>query len=262
MIIWRGHGILILVFGIVGGLLTGVAVAAAYAATRWDWLLRMVGPANVWGAAIAIWLYGRTIGKTVTKTYLDPTTQRYVDIKSSHTLFFIPPLAWAVLVAVMACVSTVKSFNRPPEDFMSDSQLATAAPGKAAFKEANRLIDMDKGKTAYGNTPDAEKLAADFSEAVMQGREMGVEKKKKKSVISLSHGKFLSYCRINPDSCVFMVHVPDLRNFTSEAKKFMVGLAWTVAREMVSDLRPLPQKLVVGVRGAFLYEEVVEGPAA
>lgn len=259
MLIWKGHGILILVFGILGGLLTGFLVASVFAVTGWEWMLRMVGPANVWGAAIAIWLYGRTIGKTVTKTYLDPATRRHVEVKSSHTLFFIPPLPWAVLVAVMACVATVNSFNKPAEDFMSDAQLMVAAPGKAAFKEANRLIDMDKGKTAYGNTPDAEKLAATFSETVMKGRELGVETGKK-SAISLSHGKFLSYCRINPDSCVFMVHVPDLRNFTAEAKKFMVGMAWTVAREKVADLRPQPQKLVVGVRGAVLYDEVVEGP--
>ncbi|WP_395744707.1 hypothetical protein [Prosthecobacter sp.] len=261
MLIWKGHGILILVFGILGGLLGGAGAAAAYAATHWEWMLRMVGPANLWGASMAIALYGRTIGKTISKTYLDPATRLYVDIKTSHSFFFIPAIPWAVLVAVMASVSTVRSFTAPAVDFMSDSQLAAAAPAKAAFKEANRLIDMDQGKTAYGNTPDAEKLAAGFSAVVMKGRELGVEKGRK-STISLSHGKFLSYCRLNPDSCVFMVHVPDLRKFTDDAKKFMVGMAWTVAREQVAELRPQPKTLVVGVRGAFLYDEVVEGPVA
>lgn len=261
MLIWKGHGILILVFGILGGLLAGFATASIFAATNWEWAHRMVVPSNLWGAAIAIWLYGRTLGKTIVKTYVDPATRMPVNIKSSHTLFFIPATPWAVLAAVLACLTTMGAFNEPAEAFMSDSQLAVAAPGKAAFKEANRLIDSDKGKTAHGNTPDAEKLAAVFSELVMKGREMGVEKGKKPT-ISLTHGKFLTYCRINPDSCVFMVHVPSLRNFSDEAKTFMVGMAWTMAREVAANLRPMPSKLVVGVRGAFLYDEVVEGPAA
>lgn len=261
MLIWKGHGILILVFGIFGGLLTGFATASVFAATHWEWAHRMAVPSNLWGAAIAIWLYGRTLVKTVVKTYVDPATRLPVNMKSSHTLFFIPATPWAVLAAVLACMSTIGAFNQPAEAFMNDAQLAVAAPGKAAFKQANRLIDSDKGKTAHGNTPDAEKLAAVFSELVMKGREMGVEKGKKPT-ISLTHGKFLTYCRINPDSCVFMVHVPSLRNFSDDAKTFMVGMAWTMAREVAANLRPMPSKLVVGVRGAFLYDEVVEGPAA
>ena len=260
MLIWRGHGVLILVFGILGGLLTGMVVGAASLATQWGWLTRMVGPANLWGAALGIYLYGRTIGKTIIKTYLDPATRQPVAVKTSHTLFFIPPMPWAVLAGLMACVVTVGAFMQPAENFMNDVQLAVASPGKAAFKVANRLIDSDKGTTAYGNTPDAEKLAFVFSEMVMRGREMGVQKAKKKSVISLSHGKFLSYCRINPDSCVFMVHVPDLRKFSDDAKRFMVGLAWTVASKQAVLLTPRPKRVVVGVRGAFLYDEVVEGP--
>lgn len=260
MLIWKGHGILILVFGILGALLTGMAWAAGYAATHWEWMLRMLKPANAWGVVLGIWLYGRTIGKTVIKTYIDPATNREVVIKKSHTLFFIPPMLWAVLTALMACMVTVESFNKPVDELLSELKSGGSSPGSAAFTEANNLIDMDKGKTAYGNTPDAEKLAAAFSEMVMMGREMGVQKTRKKPSISLSHGKFLSYCRINPDSCVFMVHVPDLRKFTDDAKRYMVEMAWTVASLQAAELKPRPKRVAVGVRGAFLYDEVVEGP--
>lgn len=260
MLIWKGHGILILVFGILGALLTGMAWAAGYAATHWEWMLRMLKPANAWGVVLGIWLYGRTIGKTVIKTYIDPATHQQVTIKKSHTLFFLSPMIWAVVTGLMACVVTVESFNKPTDELLSELKSGGSSPASAAFTEANNLIDMDKGKTAYGNTPDAEKLAAAFSEMVMMGREMGVQKTKKKPTISLSHGKFLSYCRINPDSCVFMVHVPDLRKFTEDAKRYMVEMAWTVASLQAAELKPRPKRVAVGVRGAFLYDEVVEGP--
>lgn len=260
MLIWKGHGILILVFGILGAMLTGMAFAAGYSATHWEWMLRLLKPANAWGAVLGIWLYGRTIGKTVIKTYLDPDTHQQVVIKKSHTLFFIGPMIWAMLAGVIACFATVESFKKPADELLSELTPKASSPAATAFKEANNLIDMDKGKTAFGNTPDAEKLAEAFSQMVMMGREMGVEKTKKKSRISLSHGKFLSYCRINPDSCAFMVHVPDLRKFTEDAKRYMVEMAWSVASLHAAELTPRPKRVAVGVRGAFLYDEVVEGP--
>ncbi|MBN8419725.1 MAG: hypothetical protein J0L73_12470 [Verrucomicrobia bacterium] len=260
MIIWRGHGILIPVFAIFGALVTGMAFAAGYAATHWEWVLPLVKPANVWGMALGIWLYGRTIGKTVIKTYLDPATHQEVVLKKSHTLFFIGPMPWAVLTGLMACFATVKSFQTPRDELLSELKPKVSTPASRAFEAANDLIDMDKGKTAYGNTPDAEKIAEVFSQMMMVGREIGVQKARKKPRISLSHGKFLSYCRINPDSCAFMVHVPELRKFSEDAKRYMVGMAWTAASLHAAELNPRPKRVAVGVRGAFLYDEVVEGP--
>lgn len=260
MLIWKGHGILIPIFAFLGATVLGMAFAAGYAATHWEWVLRMVKPASGWGAVLAIWLYGRTIGKTVIKTYLDPATHQQVAIKKSHSFFFIGPMIWAGLAGVMACFATVESFKKSSAELLSEYTPKASSPAATAFHEANNLIDMDKGKTAYGNTPAAEKLAEAFSQMVMMGREMGVEKTKKKSRISLSHGKFLSYCRINPDSCAFMVHVPDLRKFTEDAKRYMVEMAWSVASLHAAELKPRPKRVAVGVRGAFLYDEVVEGP--
>ncbi len=91
MLIWKGHGILIIVFGVIGGLVCGVLTTGVYAATHWSWMLRFIVAANFWGAAAAIWLYAKTMGKTVQQTYLDPTTHRPVVIRTSHSLFFIPP---------------------------------------------------------------------------------------------------------------------------------------------------------------------------
>ena len=54
--------------------------------------------------ALGIWLYGRTFGKTVIKTYLDPATHQEVVLKKSHTLFFIGPMPWACLLYTSRCV--------------------------------------------------------------------------------------------------------------------------------------------------------------
>ena len=254
MLIWKGHGILIIVFGVIGGLVCGVLTTGVYAATHWSWMLRFIVAANFWGAAAAIWLYAKTMGKTVQQTYLDPATHRPVVIRTSHSLFFIPPVPWAILATLLAGWMTVMSFTKPAEDFLGSASSAE----KTAFEEANRLIAIDKGPEAYGNTPDAEKLAAAFSAMVKLGRQMGIQAGKK-STISLSKGKFLTYCRINADSCAFMVHVPDLRKFTSDAKTYIADMAWAVAMKSASQLQPQPKRLAVGIRGAFLYDTVIEG---
>jgi|GEM_PF-870156 len=258
MIIWKGHGILIIVFGVIGGLVGGFLTAGVYAATHWSWVLRFILAGNFWGAAAAIWLYAKTMGKTVQQTYLDPTTHRPVVIRTSHSLFFIPPVPWAILASLLACWMTVMSFTKPAEDFMDAAGSSASSPGKAAFDEANHLIAMDQGSEAYGNTPAAEKLAAAFSSMVKLGRQMGIQAGKK-STISLSKGKFLTYCRINADSCAFMVHVPDLRKFSSDAKTYIADMAWAVAMKSASQLQPQPKRLAVGIRGAFLYDTVIEG---
>lgn len=258
MLIWKGHGILILVFGVIGSLVCGMLTAGAYAATNWAWVARLIVAANFWGAAGSIWLYAKTIGKTVEKTYLDPATHSPVVIRSSHSLFFIPAKAWAFLATLLACVMTIVSFTLPLDHFMDGGNSSNSSAEKTAFDQANHLISADKGKEAYGNTPEAEKLAEAFSSMVKLGRQMGVQKTKK-SAISLSHGKFLTYCRINADSCAFMVHVPDLRKFSDDAKEYIADIAWAVASESAAQLKPQPKRLAVGIRGAILYYTVIEG---
>jgi hypothetical protein len=258
MIFWKGHGILILVFGVIG-VVAGTSIGDfLYSATHWEWVgsLRLCWP--LWGAAAAIWLYARAVGKTTQRVLIDPATQRRVLIESTHTLYFLSGTVWAVLVTLIAGFATVMALMLPssPSDF--DGMAAESGPGKAAFEEANSLIEMDKGAEAYGNTPEAEKLAAAFSSMVKLGRQMGIEAGKK-SKFSLSKGKFLTYCRINADSCAFMVHVPDLRKFSSDAKTYIADMAWAVGMKSASQLQPQPKRLAVGIRGAFLYDTVIEG---
>lgn len=254
MIIWKGHGILILVFGVIGAVAGSMLGGVLFAGTQSIWMGRVSMCAPFWGAALAIGLYAKTMGKSSVQSLLDPATQRHVLIRKSHTLFFIPPMPWAVLAILAACVVSFFAVVVPSSSFEREKEVA----GTSAFEQANELISADQGQEAYGNTPEAEKLAADFAKTVKQGRQRGVESGKE-STVSLSNGKCLTYCRINADSCVFMVHVPGLRKFTKEAKAFITHVAWAVAMKSASGLKPQPRRLAVGIRGALLYDTVIEG---
>ncbi|MEI6537042.1 MAG: hypothetical protein WCN98_17000, partial [Verrucomicrobiaceae bacterium] len=56
-----------------------------------------------------------------------------------------------------------------------------------------------------------------------------------------------------------MVHVPELRKFTSEAKTTIAQLAWIVASAVSAEMNPQPARIAVGIRGAILYDRAWTG---
>lgn len=134
-------------------------------------------------------------------------------------------------------------------------------PGYAEFRSADMLLMGRSRGGTHGNTPEAEALAAEFSVRLKQARNLGVESRKSSAIISLTGGEFLTYCLLTKDSCVFMVHVPDLRNFSKEAKDFMADAAWVTALAATEQRKATLQKVVVGIRGVLLYDRVISGRA-
>src|SRR5688572_21630744 len=132
-------------------------------------------------------------------------------------------------------------------------------PGEAEFREANRLIIANRGTTAFGNNPEAVALAAEYGQGLKRLRE-GFFTEGNKDAFSMATGEFLTYCQWNGDSCVFLVHVPELRRFTSDAQKSLVELAWINAQSVLkAGKRPPPKSVAVGVKGALLYEAILIG---
>jgi hypothetical protein len=256
MLIWRGHGILIplaAVIGLVGGwLVLGVLVA----------LLRISIPAlpvilGFWTSALCVWLYALTLGKPVEQLMVNPHTgQQFIQRYNRHTFFFIPAKYWAILSSLLAIVMSCLL----PLVKLPDSKPVADLPGGAEFENANSLLTSARNGVAHGNTTEAKALAEKFSVLIKEYREAGIEQAKKKSSLSLTKGQFLTYCHILDDTCVFLVHVPDLRKFNSEAKEFMCTAAWHTANLVLADQK-LPKRLAVGVRGAVLYEEFITGTA-
>lgn len=134
-----------------------------------------------------------------------------------------------------------------------------AVPGEAEFREANRQIIANQGSVGFGNNREAVALAQEYSRSLKIMRD-NFFSEGKKGALSMSKGEFLTYCQWNGDSCVFLVHVPELRRFTSEAKQSLSELAWINAQAVLTTkTRPPPKTVVVGVKGALLYESILVG---
>ncbi|HEY3966636.1 MAG TPA: hypothetical protein VGM05_18890 [Planctomycetaceae bacterium] len=132
--------------------------------------------------------------------------------------------------------------------------------GESGFKAANAQITVKTGSVARGNSEAAINLAAEYSKNIHALREAFFTKRKKKPLFSLSDGEFLTYCRLDEEACVFLVHVPDLRKFSKEAKSDLAELAWATGQQIAhSNLENPPPRLAVGVRGVMLYDNAMVG---
>lgn len=137
---------------------------------------------------------------------------------------------------------------------------AQIGSGEAGFEAANRQIMIKTGSAARGNSEAAIRLAEKFSEEIHTLREAFFTKRKRKPLVSLSSGQFLTYCRLDDQACVFLVHVPDLRKFTKQAKSDLADLAWATAQQVArANLENPPRKLALGLRGVILYDTTMTG---
>lgn len=132
--------------------------------------------------------------------------------------------------------------------------------GEAAFRAANGKIDRHDGVVAMGNSSAAVAVAGKFSSAMKSLREVAFESGKK-SGYSASKNQFLTFCDLRDSQCIILVHVPELRKFTADAKDAMCSLAWAQAQAALRSQATAQagMKLIVGVRGFALYERVMTG---
>ncbi len=247
MLIWSGHGILIPIFYILGFVFAAVITSVMNLSS--DWAMVVGG----WIGAAAVLLYARTIGKTKSQTLIDPKTNLPVVLNKRHSLFFIPAIAWAVLLIILAFVITIGGVVSS----VGGGSVA-ATPEEAAFEKANNIIDSHRNGIASGNTPEAEAMAKEFSDSIKMFRNIMIEPAKKKG-ISMSGGEFLTYCQQSEGVCLFIVHVPKLRKFADDAKETIRTAAWIAAQRAVESAEPMPKKIAVGVRGFVIYDALLEG---
>jgi hypothetical protein len=132
--------------------------------------------------------------------------------------------------------------------------------GEAEFKAANGQIDSYSGTVAFGNSPQAIAVAVKFSQTMKELRS-GLFEGGKKDGLSVSRHEFLTHCELHDGTCAIIVHVPELRRFTGEAKDSLADLAWIIAQTMVHDQAAGQpgMKLAVGLRGVLSYDRVLVG---
>ena len=132
-------------------------------------------------------------------------------------------------------------------------------PGYSELQAAEKSIVSNRDGVAHGNTKEAAELATAISKDMRQLREAMFEKGKGDNVL-LSHGDFLVVCELHKDKCAVIMHVPELRRFTDEAKAGMMELAYaTVCRNLDALPDPQPRQVAVATKGDLFYDRLTIG---
>jgi hypothetical protein len=119
---------------------------------------------------------------------------------------------------------------------------------------------VNHGEVAFGNSSSAIAVASDVARSMKVLRELGFEGGKKNG-LSMSKHEFLTYCDLRDGQCIVLIHVPELRRFTTGAKDSLATMAWgrTQAALRQHNLGTPGMKVVVGMRGIALYDRVMSG---
>ena len=255
MIFWKGRGIFILLFGVAGAMaFYKVAKNFGSGHLTESWLPAIA----LWGATLAVFLFSVLLGKGSDQIVTDPATRQQVRLKTEHSLYGLTGMSW-VFLGVLSSIVLSFIAAKDPGDAVTGPR--PSSPASKAFDDANRLISKYEQTEAFGNHEQAQEMAQEFAQLVKEGRAAGIESSRPSSA-SLSKGNFLTYCQLSGDKCAFLVHVPDLRHFTPEAKEWVGKLCWAVARSVCMKTQPAPKNLSVGIRGAFLYDRILTGVLA
>ena len=133
-------------------------------------------------------------------------------------------------------------------------------PGQEAFDAANARITVLEAKPGFGNTAQAERVAALFAVEVANREADAFEGGKDANKSLTTKGTWLTYCQDHGDAVVFLVHVPNLDTYEGEDRQALAALAWETAAELSEPLRSAgSKKVVVALRGNLLFGAIAEG---
>ncbi len=123
-----------------------------------------------------------------------------------------------------------------------------------------RVLSASTDGVASGNSPQAQELAAAYSQSLKAMRD-ALFTADRDRIMSLTDGQFLVHCELHSGRCAFLVHVPSYRDFEDDAKETLATGAWRLAQQTVEDTLEPDDLLAVGLRGVALYGAVMVGPA-
>jgi hypothetical protein len=139
--------------------------------------------------------------------------------------------------------------------------------GEKEFDAADDRINSFQGTNAFGNSPEAVKLAAQFAAAFSAGRAQMFTPGFKLEILDQTKGEFMTYCELHGQECALIVHVPQLRKFErdvfekTDARKLLAQLAWMTAQQVLKEQgagKP-HMELAVGLRGISQYGPIMLG---
>jgi hypothetical protein len=131
-------------------------------------------------------------------------------------------------------------------------------PGEAELWSAENFIRAYESSESSGNTPEAVAFADQFSRSLRVSRQFMFTEGKAGST-SISKGRFLTYCFLRDDSVAILVHVPELRRYTDDAKLTLEEFAWGLATSYAASKHPEVKKIALGVKGPLNYSAIITG---
>ena len=173
-------------------------------------------------------------------------------------IHFIPKLIIALVVAFGAfiafrVVQTIQYFRTHP---------LKHPPGSDELLKATTLVTGSRRGVAHGNSPEAVELAAQMSAALKEIREnlFSAGNKDSLDIQMITKGEFIGFCQKNEETCAFIVHVPELKRFTSDAKATMARATYlTACRILPREYKQRLRKLGIATRGTLMFSNALIG---
>jgi hypothetical protein len=132
-------------------------------------------------------------------------------------------------------------------------------PGGSELVAAQKSLINDRNGVALGNNSQAIQMASDLSEILADKRTILITGKDDPSR-DLIHARFVVHCQFGRDRCAFLVHVPNITNYTAEAETAMAQVAFNEAQKLLRIAnQPGMREVAVGLRGHDYYAVVLEG---
>ena len=106
--IWRGWGILVVLYALAGVVVGTVVRNAAGGGVRAG---VAIGACEVL-AGIGVWFTGLRLNREPDRTLVDPKSGNEVRLRRRHTLFWIPMQYWAPVLAIVGVIVAIAAVAR------------------------------------------------------------------------------------------------------------------------------------------------------
>jgi len=135
-------------------------------------------------------------------------------------------------------------------------------PGSRELSDASALLTTPLHGVGHGNTPEAQQIAAALSDRLQVIHQTAFVRKRLGSADAepITKGEFVVYCRMNEDTCAFLIHVPGSFRFTPDAKQAMAEASYTLAAAMIAPhYGDRLKRLAVATKGVLIFDKVLIG---
>lgn len=164
-------------------------------------------------------------------------------------LIALGSVAGLMLLGVGSCIFVAVQYEK------EHPELAQAS---AALTQIETEVMSYRGNEGLGSSEQSRVLAKQFALGLQAGRQVFFTGKDD-SKLSFTQGHFVTYCSLSAQRCVFIVHVPQLRNYTSEAETAMSEMAWRFAVELLRTQKIEVKELAVGTHGVMNFGKILIG---